>query len=112
MSVCMLILALTSVAETYLIAAALIMPLGVFMQPYVVGVVAALDPSGKLSAGLPALSSIGFAIGPTLAGSAALVWGLNSVGIFSAVAVTLCVLFLLGPAYAADQGRYRPVSKS
>ncbi len=100
---CMYAIAHTTIVSVYLCGAAALMPIAVFLQPYVVGVLATLDASGRLSAAATAVSSIGFAVAPTFAGMIAERWGLSSVGLFSSVAMVVCIVLLLKPAYAADR---------
>jgi predicted MFS family arabinose efflux permease len=93
---CLISWMLTHAAQPtlFLANAALLGPLGLLLSPYLFGVLALLDASGRLAGAGPAFLMLGVALGPALAGIAISRWGLGSIGVGGAVSFALAVVLV------------------
>jgi predicted MFS family arabinose efflux permease len=76
----------------YAVAAALLPSWMVFVHTFAFGLMARLDPSGRVLAATPAMIMIGSAIGPVLAGTLVKHYGFGSLAVIAAAFGALAVL--------------------
>ncbi|NIB42300.1 MFS transporter [Pseudomaricurvus alkylphenolicus] len=87
----------------FVIAALAIMPFVLFTQPYQIGLLADLDPSGKLAAAAPGFFGLGAAIGAPLAGAFSEQFGLINITFLAAALTFVSYLIIVNIARVVDR---------
>ena len=96
------VLALHPSLPSFVFAVLAIMPFILFTQPYQIGLLADLDPSGKLAAAAPGFLALGAAIGPALAGAFSEQIGLQYISLLAAGLTLVSYLVLVNAARQTD----------
>ena len=96
------LLAMNPSATFYMVAVLAIMPFILFTQPYQIGLLADLDPSGKLAAAAPGLMALGAASAPALAGVFAEQFGLRYISLLAGGLTFASYLVLVNAAWKTD----------
>jgi predicted MFS family arabinose efflux permease len=79
----------------YVAGVILFQVVGIFVMIYVTGLLAALDPAGRIVAAAPASRGIGNTVGPSIAGLALGAFGYQTIGLIAlAFYVTALTAFL------------------
>jgi predicted MFS family arabinose efflux permease len=87
----------------YIIAVLALMPFMLFTQPYQVGLLAELDPTGRLAAAAPGFFGIGAAIGPPLAGLFSEHFGLLNITFLACGLTLIAYLVITFAAHRVDK---------
>jgi predicted MFS family arabinose efflux permease len=89
-----LTLSLVQPVSIYLLAAAIFIPLVMFLEPIQFGILGRLDETGRLAGLGPAAISIGAGVGPFLTSLSVKFFGLVSVGICASLMICVSLVFI------------------